>query len=214
MMKRAYLAGPMRGIERYNFPAFDAAAERLGDAGWDVVNPAGLDRAIGVTETTDPLPDGFLRGAMERDLSAITKCDAIALLPGWHKSRGVVVELALANLLGLEIIDAETLKPFTETICDEAKRIVYNDRGEDYGHPLDECTRIAAMWSAITGSRIEADDVPLCMVAMKISRQVNRHKRDNLVDIAGYAECAQRIVDERLRRAVINLEPDTCVEAA
>jgi hypothetical protein len=211
---KIYIAGPMRGIPLYNFPSFDAAAERIRAAGHDPINPADLDRAIGVFETTDPLPEGFLRGAMKRDLSAITECDAISLLPGWYNSKGVAVELALANLLGLDVLDAETLKPFTETICDEAKRIVYNDRAKDYGHPLDECVRIAGMWTQIIGAHVVSDHIPLCMIAMKISRQLNRAKRDNIVDIAGYAECAQRIIDERLRRAAEDLDPDVYVEAA
>jgi hypothetical protein len=107
---RIYIAGPMRGIENYNFPAFDAAAKRLRAAGHDPVNPADLDRAIGVNETTVPLPEGFLRGAMKRDLGEICDCDAIAVLPGWEKSAGTVVELALAKLLGLPILDAVTMR--------------------------------------------------------------------------------------------------------
>jgi len=100
----------MRGIPDYNFPAFDDAAERLREAGYRPVNPADLDRAVGVDETTIPLPSGFLRQAMERDLSAICNCDAIALLPEWESSQGVAVELSLARLLGLRIMDAVTLE--------------------------------------------------------------------------------------------------------
>jgi hypothetical protein len=112
---RIYIAGPMRSIEFYNFPAFDAAAERLRAAGHDPVNPADLDRAVGVNEHTEPLPEGFLRGAMKRDLSAICDCDAIALLPGWERSAGVKVELTLARFLGLQVIDAMTLESMEET---------------------------------------------------------------------------------------------------
>lgn len=105
-----YIAGPMRGLPRYNFPSFDAAATRFRDAGWDVINPADLDRAEGFEESQD-LPDDFLRDAMQRDLYAICHCQAIALLPGWEKSQGVAVELSLARLLGLEILDAGSMEP-------------------------------------------------------------------------------------------------------
>lgn len=101
---RVYIAGPMRGYPEYNFPAFDAAAKDWRRAGHDVVNPAELDRVDGVHEFTDPLPSGFLRDAMRRDLVAICKCDAIVLLPGWEASSGVKVELALAELLKLQTI--------------------------------------------------------------------------------------------------------------
>lgn len=103
MSKRLYLAGPMRGHEMYNFPAFDAEALRLRRAGYQVVNPAELDRVNGVHEFTDPLPKGWRRTVMERDLPAICGCDGLALLPGWGASSGCQVEIALARFLGLRI---------------------------------------------------------------------------------------------------------------
>jgi len=39
-------------------------------------------------------------------------------------------------------------------------------------------------------------DVPLCMIAVKLARQAHRHKRDNLVDIAGYARTAAMIAGD------------------
>lgn len=97
-----YIAGPMRGKTLYNFPAFDEAARRLRAHGYAVVNPAELDRVAGVHEFMT-LPDGFIREAMKRDLSAICDCDGLALLPGWEESEGVAVEIKLADLLGLRI---------------------------------------------------------------------------------------------------------------
>lgn len=192
-----YIAGPMRGYEKYNFPAFDEASERFRRAGWEVINPAELDRAVGVHETTDPLPEGFLRGAMERDLKAICGCDAIALLPGWRKSSGVGVELALANLLGLAVINAITMKPMEESILEEALRLTRGDRNDDYGHPLEECERIAKFWSIVLGVTVKAEQVPLCMIGLKISREMHRPKRDNRTDIAGYADVLERICEKR-----------------
>ena len=32
------------------------------------------------------------------------------------------------------------------------------------------------------------------MIAVKISRKCNTYKRDNLVDIAGYAACAEKVL--------------------
>lgn len=104
---KLYVAGPMRGIPLYNFPAFDAAALALRKRGYDVVNPAELDRVAGTHEHTDPLPDGFLREAMKRDLSAICDCDGIALLDGWEKSQGVGVERHLAGFLDLATLTVD-----------------------------------------------------------------------------------------------------------
>lgn len=88
----------------------------------------------------------------------------------------------------------------TESILKEAQRLVHGDRGEDYGHPIDDFSRTAAMWSAILGHPITAEQVGLCMCAVKLSRQVNKPKRDNMVDLAGYAETVQMVIDERPRR--------------
>jgi hypothetical protein len=104
---RVYIAGPMRGVKFYNFPAFDAAALEFRRKGWEVVNPAELDRLEHVHEYSDNSGIPFLRQAMKRDLSAICDCTAIALLPGWEKSNGTHVELTLARLLQLEEIICE-----------------------------------------------------------------------------------------------------------
>ena len=79
---KIYIAGPMRGYEDYNFPAFDAAAEILQAAGNEVVNPAQMDRDIGFDPKTAEVSAEFLRDAMRRDLAAICECDGIAMLDG------------------------------------------------------------------------------------------------------------------------------------
>lgn len=87
------------------------------------------------------------------------------------------------------------------TILEEAQKLVYGDRQASYGHPLDDFTRTAAMWSAILGHPVTAQQVGLCMCAVKISRQVNAPKRDNLVDLAGYAATVELVIDEEKKRA-------------
>lgn len=188
----------MRGIANYNFPAFDAAAALARKMGYEPVNPADLDRAVGVSETTDPLPKNFLRDAMTRDLGAICTCDAIAVLPGWEASAGVKVELALAELLGLEILDAKTFEPLErESILAEAERLVTGDRNGAYGHPHEDFTRTAKIWSGILGFDVSPEQIGLCMIGLKLSREVHRHKHDNLVDMAGYAKTVDMVHEYR-----------------
>lgn len=91
-----------------------------------------------------------------------------------------------------------------ETVLREAERLVYGDRGKAYGHPLDDYTRTARMWSAILDTEVSAEQAIMCMIAVKLSRECNAGKRDNRVDIAGYAECLQRVQDERRRRAELD----------
>jgi hypothetical protein len=81
-----------------------------------------------------------------------------------------------------------------DDILSIARSLVYGDRQADYGHPKDDMDRTAKMWSAVLGHEVTAEQVALCMCCVKISRQVNRRKRDNLIDLAGYAAVADRIV--------------------
>lgn len=78
-----------------------------------------------------------------------------------------------------------------ETVLEEAQRVVSGPRQEAYGSPYDDHTRVGRMWGAILGvPDIPAHIVSMMMVAVKVSREVNEHGRDNLVDIAGYSLCA------------------------
>lgn len=193
--KRIYIAGPMRGYRFFNFPAFDAARDQLESEGWTVVSPADLDREVGFDPTSIPEPDGYdwqdlnalsfsLREAVKRDTEAIMSVDAIYLLEGWGKSRGVRAELALAEWLGLEVIHEKD-----EDVLEEALRITRGDRQASYGPPDQDFQRTAAMWSALKGVDFTAKEVASFMVALKLSRQTHQDKRDNWVDIAGYARC-------------------------
>jgi hypothetical protein len=100
-----------------------------------------------------------------------------------------------------------------ETILQEAQRLVHGNRQASYGHPIDDYTCTGRLWSAILDrwlrdigylkdSDIKLPDIDpriatLMMSAMKISREVHKHKRDNLVDQAGYAECTSMIAEKQ-----------------
>jgi hypothetical protein len=113
---KIYLAGPMRGIPEFNFPAFYAAAAALRAEGHDVFSPAERDNEKHGTDISKgnaagcehqaAKEHGFnLREALLADIRYI--CDhaeAIALLPGWERSKGVAAELATARALGLKEI--------------------------------------------------------------------------------------------------------------
>ena len=88
----------------------------------------------------------------------------------------------------------------------EAQGFVHGDRQTDYGHPLDNYTRVARIWTAMLaeklkpGETIDADLAVLMLAGMKIGRELGLEKRDNRTDIAGYAEVLDMCKRERARR--------------
>lgn len=105
---RVYVAGPMRGYDAFNFPAFDRAAERLRGMGHEVCNPADHDREVygeGISPETAEGLEFDLRGALAFDLDWIARnADAVAVLPDWWKSRGARAEVALAHALDIPVV--------------------------------------------------------------------------------------------------------------
>jgi hypothetical protein len=114
---RVYVAGPMRGIPEFNFPAFHEASAMLRQIGCVVFNPAERDNehhgtdiskgnATGCEEQATKEHGFNLREALGADLAWIcAEADAIALLPGWQNSKGAKAERATAEALGLRILE-------------------------------------------------------------------------------------------------------------
>ena len=100
---RVYVAGKMRGVPGYNYPAFHAAARRLRGEGYDVVNPAEMSEKYGPPEAIDADP-AVLNRLIAEELQVLISCDAIYLLRGWETSLGTRDELEVAISHGLEIM--------------------------------------------------------------------------------------------------------------
>lgn len=107
---KLYIAGPMRGIPEFNFPAFFAAEETLRGWGYEIINPARRDvdngfKYQGLTGDEDLTALGFnLRSALGWDLAQIAgECDGVVTLDGWHRSRGAKAEVSTAVALDLPV---------------------------------------------------------------------------------------------------------------
>lgn len=191
-----YISGAMRHKPYWNFPAFDAARDVLAADGWSVISPADLDRKAGFDisifgEDTDwsVIPNGFdLHAAIDRDVDALKRSDAIYMLEGWEKSRGANAEKALAEWMGLEVL-YQVEPTNSEDVLMEAYRLTTGDRNAQYGPPDQDFARTAAMWSALFGRKFETWEVAQAMCCLKLSRLTHQRKRDSVVDLAGYARC-------------------------
>ena len=103
-------------------------------------------------------------------------------------------------LLAREAAEKEKQDKITrEYILREAARIVCGDRNKQYGEPEDSFRAIAEFWETYvrercvtTGAdvRINAADVAMMMVLLKVARTIGGTKADTYIDIAGYAACA------------------------
>ena len=81
----------------------------------------------------------------------------------------------------------------TESILSEAERIVNGDRQADYSDPVENFKHISAIASSISKEELSPTTCAIVMIAVKLARESYKHKRDNLVDLAGYVEILHRI---------------------
>lgn len=84
-----------------------------------------------------------------------------------------------------------------DSINQEAHKIINGARQSAYGDPSESFARVARLWSEILGVEVTSEQVLLCMIQLKVSRAINRHSRDNYVDIAGYAGLIEMLGEEK-----------------
>lgn len=82
-----------------------------------------------------------------------------------------------------------------QRMLDEAATIISGARDVQYGGPEDNFSRIAKIWSVITGFDITPEDVAMMMVGLKVARYASKSgfQPDTWVDIAGYAACGYEV---------------------
>ena len=99
----------------------------------------------------------------------------------------------------IEIIETNVKAQSSQqvNILQEAEKAVYGDRQDDYGSVKDNFATIAALWSVILKTKVSAEQVGLCMVQVKVARQMFKPKRDNLVDGAGYFAIIEKMQNEK-----------------
>lgn len=118
---KLYIAGPMSGIPKFNYPAFIKAAEQLREKGYEVRNPAEMDSPEvqkvamrsrkGIVKTLNETWGDFL----SRDVKIVADdVDGIVLLKGWQKSRGARLETYVALTVGKPVWFVDRLGRLTK----------------------------------------------------------------------------------------------------
>jgi hypothetical protein len=129
--------------------------------------------------------------------------DRITYLGQWMGLTGLAMQLSDYHIPEVEVpyptgLAEQDDEDDDEDILAEASRITRGSRQAQYGPPDQDFRRTAGMWSALFGAKLkdgvtfEPRDVALAMILLKTSRETHQRKRDNWVDIAGYASCGSR----------------------
>lgn len=211
----AYLGGPMRGYERFNFDAFFEAEEVLAGYGLTIISPARHDVEVYGFDPDGELGDFPMEDALHWDLEQVLTTDGIILLPGWEKSKGASLEHLVAVSVGKPAYqynpETQKIKPLhraselldvgdspVETVLEEAARLVDGDRLKSYGHPREDFQATAEFWRIWIMRKygidvpFEPHDFGMMLILTKVSREANAKKRDNIVDIPGYARTIEK----------------------
>lgn len=200
-----YLATPYTKYPR----GLDAAyAEACGHAAWLISKGVPVFSPIahthGIAEQSDvDAKDGNYWLKADEPFMANAKGIIVVKMEGWDESAGVKHEIEYFQREGRPIVyldpDAEELPPdllfvfgepvnnITEDILEEALRITTGARQIAYGSPDKNLAHTAKLWNALFGWEVSASQVAMAMILLKLSRETNQPKRDNPVDIAGYA---------------------------
>ena len=80
-----------------------------------------------------------------------------------------------------------------KSILSEAEEIVNGSRQSDYGDAKESFSRVATIASVMTGKELSPEDCCAVLMAVKLVRESFAHRRDNLVDLCGYAELLNRL---------------------
>ncbi len=85
-------------------------------------------------------------------------------------------------------------EPYTN-ILREAERIVEGPRRDEYGDMRECFQMIANLWSDYIEKEVSVFDVAHMMILLKVARGRQKYDAQNVVDIAGYAYCAELLDD-------------------
>jgi hypothetical protein len=92
--------------------------------------------------------------------------------------------------------------PPRSTLLFEAEGLITGDRNASYGSPTENFQNTADLWTTQfkhllkDGARFTAAHIAQGMMQLKLARMVAQPKRDNYLDLAGYAACGWECEEE------------------
>lgn len=81
----------------------------------------------------------------------------------------------------------------TMNVLEEALSLVEGDRNESYGDPAIKYRIIAKIWSILFQTEITPSQAVIAQIVVKLVRENLKHKRDNIVDLAGYSRILEMV---------------------
>lgn len=96
------------------------------------------------------------------------------------------------------------------SIIEEAKEIRGGSRQSDYGDCVANMQRISEIATLINGRRLTPKECTIVLIAVKLSREAFKHKRDNLVDLIGYADILNEVIEHDNSVHIPNTMEDMC----
>lgn len=114
------------------------------------------------------------------------KIEEVSAVPGRDNYYAVPLNVSMPTT-------SQPSSPVEPDILEEARALIQGDRAASYGDAKASFERIAAFWTAYKGVEITAKDVAAMMILLKVSRGVTSAKRDNWVDMIGYAALGSQI---------------------
>lgn len=101
-------------------------------------------------------------------------------------------------LRAAEQLERERAAP-KQSLLDEVAQVT-RERGETYGPPTEHFRRTVGMINALFAHKLREpftiEDWPLMMMCDKMARHQEKPKRDNIVDVAGYADCWSKVCSQ------------------
>lgn len=73
-----------------------------------------------------------------------------------------------------------------QSALDIAKELIYSERQAQYGTFKNNMTTLSEIFALLTKIKLTEQQCTQFLIALKLARESNKHKRDNLVDVIGY----------------------------